>query len=72
MYRISDPEELYELGLEDYLYGQGVSIIEWADLILDLLPLETQLVELRYTPNMEAREYRTLSLKEYLAAEGKV
>ncbi|MGG1514028.1 tRNA (adenosine(37)-N6)-threonylcarbamoyltransferase complex ATPase subunit type 1 TsaE [Paenibacillus oryzisoli] len=37
MYRISQ-EEADELGLEDYFYGTGVSLIEWSSLIADLLP----------------------------------
>lgn len=38
VYRISDPEEMYEVGLDEYLEGDGVCLIEWADLIEDLLP----------------------------------
>ncbi|NLP14078.1 MAG: tRNA (adenosine(37)-N6)-threonylcarbamoyltransferase complex ATPase subunit type 1 TsaE [Clostridium sp.] len=40
VYRISDPEEMYEIGFEEYLYGDGTVVIEWADLIKDLLPYE--------------------------------
>lgn len=39
MYRISQ-EEADELGLEDYFYGTGVTLIEWSSLIEDLLPQE--------------------------------
>jgi tRNA threonylcarbamoyladenosine biosynthesis protein TsaE len=39
MYRISQ-EEADELGLEDYFYGAGVTLIEWSSLIKDLLPSE--------------------------------
>ena len=38
VYRIADPEELFEIGFEDYVYGDGVSLIEWAGLIEDELP----------------------------------
>ena len=38
VYRIGDIEEMDEIGYEDYFYGDGVSIIEWADLIRELLP----------------------------------
>lgn len=38
VYRIEDVEEMYEIGYEDYFYGSGVSLIEWADLIEDILP----------------------------------
>jgi len=38
VYRISDSEEMYEIGYEEYVYGDGVSIIEWPGLIADILP----------------------------------
>ena len=38
VYRIGDIEELDEIGFEDYLYGEGVCMIEWANLITDALP----------------------------------
>ena len=31
LYRIEEPEELEQLGIDDYLYGQGVSLVEWID-----------------------------------------
>lgn len=37
VYRIGDPEEMMEVGWDDYVYGQGVCLIEWADLIDDLI-----------------------------------
>lgn len=40
VYRISDSEEMYEIGYEEYVYGDGVSIIEWPGLISDILPEE--------------------------------
>ncbi|MBQ9512322.1 MAG: tRNA (adenosine(37)-N6)-threonylcarbamoyltransferase complex ATPase subunit type 1 TsaE [Lachnospiraceae bacterium] len=39
VYRIMEPEELYEIGMEEYFYGEGVTIVEWADLIKEMLPL---------------------------------
>ncbi len=38
VYRIADVEEMEEIGYEDYIYGEGVSLIEWAELIEELLP----------------------------------
>ena len=37
VYRISDPEEMMEVGWDDYVYGNGVCLIEWANLIEDLM-----------------------------------
>lgn len=42
VYRIDDPDEMYEVGLEDYLYGDGVTLVEWAELIADLMPKTTR------------------------------
>ena len=38
VYRIGDVEEIYEIGFEDYFYGEGVCLIEWANLIEEILP----------------------------------
>ncbi len=38
VYRIGDIEEMDEIGYEDYFYGEGVCLIEWAGLIRELLP----------------------------------
>ena len=37
-YRIGDPLEMYDVGYEDYIYSGGVSLIEWGNLIEDILP----------------------------------
>ena len=38
VYRIGDVEEMDEIGFDDYIYGGGVCLIEWADLIREILP----------------------------------
>lgn len=38
VYRIGDVEEMEEIGYEDYFYGEGLTMIEWADLIREILP----------------------------------
>ena len=38
VYRIGDPEEMEEIGYDDYFFGGGVCLIEWAELIRELLP----------------------------------
>lgn len=38
VYRIGDVEEMEEIGYEDYFYGEGVTFIEWANLIREILP----------------------------------
>ena len=38
VYRIGDLEEMEEIGYEDYFYGDGVCLVEWANLIEELIP----------------------------------
>ncbi len=51
LYRLDNLEEISDLGLDDYLYGNGVSVVEWADKGLSLLPPERLLVEIGYLDN---------------------
>lgn len=44
VYRIEDPEEMFEVGFDDYLYGQGVCLIEWADIVEEILPEHRKVV----------------------------
>ncbi len=38
VYRIGDVEEMEEIGYEDCFYGEGVSLLEWADLVWEIIP----------------------------------
>ena len=38
VYRIDDSDEMYEVGFEEYIFGDGITIIEWSDKIKDILP----------------------------------
>lgn len=44
VYRIGDPEEMDEIGYEDYFFGQGMCLVEWANLIDELMPEQTKWV----------------------------
>ncbi|MGI6733879.1 MAG: tRNA (adenosine(37)-N6)-threonylcarbamoyltransferase complex ATPase subunit type 1 TsaE [Anaerovoracaceae bacterium] len=48
VYRIEDEEELYELGYEEYFYGDGVCVVEWADRIESFLPEDTIHIHIEY------------------------
>ena len=37
-YRIESPEEFFDLGYEDYFFGEGICVVEWADKVEQLLP----------------------------------
>ena len=58
VYRIGDIEEMEEVGFDDYVMGEGVSLIEWADLIADSLPENTKYIYLRYGETPEERIYQ--------------
>jgi len=63
VYRIGDIEEMDEIGYEDYFYGEGVSMIEWANLIEEILP------ERRWDITIEKDlekgfDYRKITIKE--------
>jgi len=55
LYRLSDIEEIAELGLDDYLYGKGVCVVEWAERGLSIMPLEHLLVEISYLSDTERK-----------------
>lgn len=57
VYRVSDPDELYEIGYEEYFFGSGVCVVEWADLIEDLLPPGTIEIAIAYGESPEERIY---------------
>ena len=44
LYRILDVEEMFEIGYEEYFYGEGVCLVEWADKIEEILPKERNLI----------------------------
>jgi len=40
VYRINDPDEIAAIGFDEYIFGEGVSVIEWSNLIEELIPDE--------------------------------
>lgn len=46
VYRIADPDEMYEIGYDEYITNGGVCIIEWAELIEELLPEDCIRIEI--------------------------
>ena len=57
VYRLSGPRDLNDVGYEEYFYGDGVVVIEWAEKIRDILPAETMFIYLRYLDD-NTREIR--------------
>ena len=58
VYRIGDIDEMYELGYEEYFYGQGVCIVEWADIIEELIPDDAIRINIEYGTNEGERIYQ--------------
>ena len=48
VYRIGCSEEMYDIGFDEYINGEGVCIIEWANIIEDILPDDYLKIELKY------------------------
>nr|WP_106789860.1 tRNA (adenosine(37)-N6)-threonylcarbamoyltransferase complex ATPase subunit type 1 TsaE [Massilistercora timonensis] len=64
VYRIGDVEEMDEIGYEDYFYGDGVCLIEWADLIREILPEHYK--EIRIEKDLDKGfDYRRISICEF-------
>lgn len=63
VYRIGDVEEMEEIGYEDYFYGEGLTMIEWANLIEEILP--PQYREITIEKDLEKGfDYRKITIKE--------
>lgn len=63
VYRINDVEEMYEIGYEEYFYSDAINIVEWANLIEDLIPNEHIWIDIRIGENSLERIF-TLSSKD--------
>ena len=61
VYRISDVEEMYEIGCEEYFFGEGVCLIEWAHLIEEIIP--DNAIHIRIQKNLEKGfDYRKITI----------
>ena len=62
VYRIGDVEEMEEIGYEDYFYGEGVCLIEWSQLIEDILPEYVIRVQIEKDPE-QGFDYRRITIE---------
>lgn len=63
VYRINDSDEMFDLGFEEYLYGNGITIIEWSENICDILP--DNRYEVLITKDYEKHEdYRRIEINK--------
>ena len=63
VYRIGDVEEMEEIGYEDCIYGEGVSLIEWAGLIEEILPEHYVEIKIEKDPG-RGFDYRRITVEE--------
>ncbi len=62
-YRIESPEEMEEIGYEDYFYGQGLTLVEWAGRIAEILP--AGYLSIRMEKDLERGfDYRKVTISE--------
>lgn len=61
VYRITDVEEMEEIGYEDCFYGGGVCLIEWAELISDILPADCISICVEKDPEKDF-DYRKITI----------
>ena len=64
LYRLDDIREVDDLGLDDYIEGEGVCVVEWADKAMPFFPGDHLLVELEHTSNkaLSSNKERTIRI----------
>ena len=61
-YRIGDVSEMDEIGYEDYFYGEGICLIEWANLISEIIPEDA--IGITIEKNLEkGMDYRKITIE---------
>ena len=65
VYRVDDIEEMYRIGYEEYFYGEGeyfygegVCIVEWADIVEEIIPEDAKVIFIEYGEDEGERLYR--------------
>ena len=62
VYRIGDIEEMEEIGYDDYFFGEGICLVEWAQLIEEILPENVISVTIEKNPAKEF-DYRKITIE---------
>lgn len=63
VYRINEVEEMYEIGYEEMFFGDGVCLIEWAEIIEDIIPKSAIWIDIKkdYSKN---EDYRIITVED--------
>ncbi|ACO86855.1 tRNA (adenosine(37)-N6)-threonylcarbamoyltransferase complex ATPase subunit type 1 TsaE [Clostridium botulinum] len=64
VYRVNDPDEIEAIGFDEYIFGEGISIIEWSDYIEDLIPNEHMDIRINKIPE-KGESYRKITINYY-------
>lgn len=64
VYRVSDPDEIYAIGFDDYIFSDAVSIIEWANYIEEILPNDLLHISIK-KDLAKGEDYRKIVLTPY-------
>ncbi len=59
-YRLGSGDELLDIGAEEYFYGKGICIVEWSDIVEDVLPEEALLIRISYGEKEGERIYQCI------------
>ena len=62
-YRIKKLDEVYDMGYEDYFYGEGVCLVEWAELVKDLIPQDAIWITVEKDYSKDD-DYRLITLRQ--------
>lgn len=59
VYRLKNAEEMHEIGYEDYFYGDGICVVEWADIVQGIIPETAYIIFMQHTDDENVRIYQT-------------
>ncbi len=59
VYRVNDPDEIYAIGFDEYIFSKGVTVIEWSDYIEELIPEEAVHITIKKVPT-KGESYREI------------
>ena len=62
VYRIGDPDEMYDIGFDEYLFGEGVCLIEWPSQVEELLPETVVRITIEKDP-AKGMDYRRIRVE---------
>lgn len=67
VYRVNDPDEIYAIGFDEYIFGEGVSLVEWANYIEELIPSEYLYINIKKMPE-KGENFRKITIEHYGSA----